>query len=42
MLIHAEEDKLGLFPRTGLGENFTRLTKDNLCPSDCFSCVGDT
>lgn len=39
--MHMEEDKLGLFPRRGLGDNFTRLTKYNLYPSDYFSCVGD-
>lgn len=39
--MHIEEDKLGLFPRRGLGGSFTWLTKHDLYPSDYFSCVGD-
>lgn len=30
MLMYPVEDKLGLFPRKGLGDNFTGLTKYNL------------
>lgn len=39
--MYPEEDKSGLSPRKGLGDNFTGLTKYNLYLSDYFSCMED-
>lgn len=43
MLMYPVEDKLGLFPRKGLGDNFTGLTGlTSIYLSDYFSCTEDT